>query len=60
VGLKCRAKFNVGLVGLGFRVKSHLQSVYNVSLETNDNNNIISNSLFSGNFRQKEKFIFKK
>jgi len=58
VGLKCRAKSNVGLVGLGFRVKSHLQSVYKVSLETNDNNN--NNSLFSGNFCQKEKFIFKK
>jgi hypothetical protein len=28
-------------------------------LETNDNNNII-NSVFSGNFRQKEKFIIKK
>ncbi len=56
MGLKCMAKSNVGLVGLGFRVKSHLQSVYNVSLETNDNNTVI-NSLFSGNFRQKENFI---
>ncbi len=52
MGLKCRAKSNVGFVGLGFRVKSHLQSVYNVSLETNDNNNII-NSLFLEIFAKK-------
>ncbi len=52
MGLKCRAKSNVGLVDLGFRVKSHLQSVYNVSLETNDNNNVF-NSLFLEIFAEK-------